>query len=94
MTNWDDPDNGAESSSSNGGRSAVDPNAVDLANSDFSVGLFKRFKFAGIPQSVSVPFGGNSDKAFISDVEGNMVYFVVGFHPHPLRECRNTHLPL
>ena len=53
-------------------------------DSDFTVGLFKRFKFAGIPQSVTVPPG--SDKAFISDIEGNTVYFVVGFHPHPLRE--------
>ena len=84
MTNWDDPES---SSNGGGGGRAANPNAVDLANSDFSVGLFKRFRFAGIPQSVSVPFSG-SDKAFISDIEGNTVYFVVGFHPHPLRECK------
>ena len=81
MTNWDDPE-----AEAGGGKTAraVDPNAVDLANSDFSVGLFKRFNFAGIPQSVTAPPG--SDKAFVSDIEGNTVYFVVGFHPHPLRE--------
>ena len=79
MTNWDDPE--AESGSSKRAK-AIDPNAVDLADKDFAIGHFKQFSFGGIPQSVTVSPG--SDKAFVSDIEGNMIYFVVGFHPHPL----------